>query len=189
MIEEREYMFYCFFESPMGTIKLVSVNDSIISVSFCDMDSIFTNNIKNHYVLKLGVSPVLNIAINQLNQWFRKERFDFDLPLKFYGTDFQKSVWSNLRFLRFGNTISYKEFSCFLGRPKSYRAVSQAISHNPILILNPCHRVVAINTELSGFSGGLSRKQQLLNHEGHLYTDCSKNSKCLAEWEHGESFI
>lgn len=184
--EETNDMFYCFFKSYMGTIMLVSDYDSIISVSFFDnsSDTSIKSNI-NGYFLKPGMPSILKVAVEELNQWFRKERVDFDLPLRFYGTDFQKLVWGNLKFLRFGKSISYKEFSSFIGMPKAYRAVSRAISHNPILILNPCHRVVSLNTELSGFSGGLQRKQQLLNHEGHLYIDFSKNSKCLESWKHG----
>ncbi|AFZ83262.1 methylated-DNA-[protein]-cysteine S-methyltransferase [Candidatus Kinetoplastibacterium blastocrithidii TCC012E] len=180
MKPESEKMFYCFFKSPIGVIKLVSSNDSIIEVSFIDTNKISINNTINtidRYILKLEMTPILKNAVKQLNQWFRKERVNFELPLRLYGTFFQKLVWESLKFLQFGSLISYKEFAAFIGMSKSYRAVSHAISQNPILILNPCHRVVSINTELSGFSGGLHRKQQLLNHEGHLYLECYKNSK------------
>ena len=87
-------------------------------------------------------------------------------PLDLVGTEFQKSVWHALRKISFGKTKSYGEIAVAIGRPKAVRAVGGACGANPIPVLVPCHRVLAANKKLGGFSGGLDWKRKLLKLEG-----------------------
>jgi O-6-methylguanine DNA methyltransferase len=87
-------------------------------------------------------------------------------PLDLAGTEFQKSVWNALRKISFGQTKSYGEIARAIGRPKAVRAVGGACGANPVPVLVPCHRVLAANKKLGGFSGGLDWKRSLLKREG-----------------------
>ena len=87
-------------------------------------------------------------------------------PLDLVGTDFQKSVWNALRKISLGKTKSYGEIAAAIGRPKAVRAVGGACGANPVPVLVPCHRVLAANKKLGGFSGGLDWKRSLLKREG-----------------------
>jgi len=90
-------------------------------------------------------------------------------PLAPEGTEFQKSVWNAMRKISMGQTKSYGEIARAIGRPKAVRAVGGACGANPIPVLIPCHRVLAANKKLGGFSGGLDRKRDLLKREGVLF--------------------
>jgi methylated-DNA-[protein]-cysteine S-methyltransferase len=91
-----------------------------------------------------------------------------DLPVDLQGTPFQESVWSALRDLRPGETISYRELAERVGRPRSVRAVGGAVGRNPVAIVVPCHRVLQADGRLGGYAGGVERKAWLLRHEGAL---------------------
>lgn len=113
--------------------------------------------------------PVLRQAQTELAEWFAGHRQAFDVALAPQGTPFQETVWKALRALPFGVTCSYSDLAMTIGKPKSVRAAAQAIGRNPIAIFVPCHRVIGRDTSLTGFGGGLERKQALLKHEGHRY--------------------
>lgn len=104
-------------------------------------------------------------AKEQLAEYFEGKRTEFDLDYKFSGTEFQREVWNQLSKIPYGETISYLELAQRIGRPKAVRAVGQANGRNPISIMVPCHRVVGMNGTLTGYGGGLSRKEFLLRHE------------------------
>ncbi|MEI8289684.1 MAG: methylated-DNA--[protein]-cysteine S-methyltransferase [Verrucomicrobiota bacterium] len=87
-------------------------------------------------------------------------------PLDLTGTAFQKSVWQAMRKIPVGRTKSYGEIAEAIGRPKAIRAVGGACGANPVPVLVPCHRVLAANKKIGGFSGGLERKRRLLAREG-----------------------
>ena len=105
-------------------------------------------------------------AENQLKAYFSGKLKKFTVPLDFKGTDFQKSVWTALLTIPFGETRSYGEIARQIGRPDASRAVGAANGRNPISIITPCHRVLGTNGKLTGFAGGLEAKDQLLKHEG-----------------------
>lgn len=113
--------------------------------------------------------PVLCQAQTQLEQWFAGQRREFDVPLAPQGTSFQQAVWNALLALPFGVTTSYSDLALSIGKPKAVRAAAQAVGRNPISIFIPCHRIIGRDTSLTGFGGGLERKQALLEHEGHRY--------------------
>ena len=109
-----------------------------------------------------GESPLLHKVANQLNEYFRGERKNFDLPINPQGTDFQKKVWKALIQIPHGATTSYKEIASAIGAPKSCRAVGNAIGKNPIGIIIPCHRVKHADGSLGGFAWGTDIKLSLL---------------------------
>jgi methylated-DNA-[protein]-cysteine S-methyltransferase len=102
----------------------------------------------------------------QLEEYFAGARRDFDLPMRFAGTDFQRLVWKHLTDIRYGETLSYGELARRIGNPNASRAVGLANGRNPIPILVPCHRVIGADGSLTGYGGGLERKRWLLAHEG-----------------------
>jgi methylated-DNA-[protein]-cysteine S-methyltransferase len=105
-------------------------------------------------------------AVRQLNEYFAGGRRHFDLPLRLIGTDFQKRVWRELTAIPFGETWSYGQLAKRLDNPNACRAVGLANGKNPIAIIVPCHRVIGADGSLTGFGGGLPRKEWLLAHEG-----------------------
>ena len=101
----------------------------------------------------------------QLDAYFAGELQTFDLPLHMAGTPFQKQVWQGLLTIPYGTTISYAELARRIGRPGASRAVGAANGRNPIGIIVPCHRVIGANGTLTGYGGGLDRKEWLIAHE------------------------
>jgi methylated-DNA-[protein]-cysteine S-methyltransferase len=107
----------------------------------------------------------LKEAAGQLRAYFAGELRDFDLPLAPQGTAFQQRVWSALREIPYGRTVSYSELAASVGRPDAARAVGAANGRNPIAVIIPCHRVVGAAGALTGYGGGLGRKRLLLDLE------------------------
>jgi len=109
--------------------------------------------------------PLLRRADAQMREYFAGERTDFDLPLAPAGTAWQQRVWTALRGIPYGGTVSYVDIARRLGAPGASRAVGGANGANPIAIVIPCHRVIAAGGGLGGYSGGLATKRWLLAHE------------------------
>jgi methylated-DNA-[protein]-cysteine S-methyltransferase len=107
-------------------------------------------------------------AAEQLEEYFAGRLTDFDVPLAFVGTPFQRLVWEALRKVPYGQTVSYGQLADRLGRPTAARAVGLANGHNPISIIVPCHRVVGAKGDLTGYGGGLERKRHLLDFERNV---------------------
>ena len=114
-------------------------------------------------------APVLQAAAQQLQAFWAGQRTRFDLPLDLsHGTVFQQSVWQALLRIPSHQTASYGELAKQLNKPTAVRAVGAAVGRNPISIIVPCHRILAAGGQLTGYAGGLWRKQALLRLEGHL---------------------
>ena len=113
-------------------------------------------------------TPVLDEAVRQLAEYFAGERKNFELPINAVGTDFQRAVWQRLAELEYGQFVSYGELGQEIGRPGSGRAIGGAVGANPIPIIIGCHRVLASNGKVTGYSGGegIPTKMWLLSHEG-----------------------
>ncbi|WP_217239040.1 methylated-DNA--[protein]-cysteine S-methyltransferase [Streptomyces sp. AC555_RSS877] len=109
--------------------------------------------------------PAFGEAADQLKAYFAGELKQFTLELRLHGTPFQRSVWDQLRKIPYGETRSYGELADILGNPTASRAVGLANGRNPVGIIVPCHRVVGANGSLTGYGGGLDRKQRLLDFE------------------------
>lgn len=110
--------------------------------------------------------PVATEVARQLAEYFDGTRHIFDLPLAPTGTPFQLAVWRALGDIPFGRTESYGQLAARIGKPAAVRAVGRANGQNPISIVVPCHRVIGADGSLTGYGGGMERKQALLDHEG-----------------------
>lgn len=155
---------YEIMDSPLGPLTIVARHDAVRGV--------YTkNHTPPHDCQKNnGHLPVLAKAIAQLQDYFAGKRHDFDLPLDPIGTPFQHRVWTALRTIPYGKTISYGELAALLGAPKSARAVGAANSKNPISIIIPCHRVIGVRGNLVGYAGGIDAKKWLITHENTKMT-------------------
>lgn len=114
-------------------------------------------------------TALIKSAKEQLEEYFNGERRFFDTPLKFIGTEFQKKVWAELCKIPYGKTASYKELAQKIGEPNAARAVGSACNKNPLLIVVPCHRVVASSGALGGFALGINIKKKLLELEHNFF--------------------
>ena len=113
--------------------------------------------------------PLLLQLEQELKEYFSKKRQIFTVPLCVSGTSFQKGVWETLQKIPFGTTLSYAQEAKLFGNPKATRAVANANSKNPISILIPCHRVIASDGTIGGYSGGVWRKEFLLSLEREVF--------------------
>ena len=140
-------------ESPVGFLTLRSDGESLTELRFGDHGT--------------GLQPcgILVETARQLAEYFAGVRRAFSVPLKPEGTEFQRSVWTALRSIPYGDTASYGEIAGRIGNPKACRAVGGANNRNPIAIIQPCHRVVGTNGSLVGYAGGLEVKKFLLELE------------------------
>ena len=114
---------------------------------------------------------ILLRTVRELDEYFRGERKEFDIPLLLAGSEFQKRVWQQLRHIPYGQTVSYGELAAAIGAPRSVRAVANANGANAISIILPCHRVIGSDGSLTGYGGGLRAKQYLLDLE---CTECTR---------------
>ncbi|MEU5952927.1 methylated-DNA--[protein]-cysteine S-methyltransferase [Streptomyces sp. NPDC047525] len=105
-------------------------------------------------------------TISQLEAYFAGELREFDLPMRLDGTPFQRTVWQQLQLIPYGETRTYGQLADALGKPNASRAVGLANGKNPIGVIVPCHRVIGAGGSLTGYGGGLDRKQRLLAFEG-----------------------
>ena len=150
-------MNYCYMETPVGTL-LIAGDDAIRKIYFPENGK----PVPPERDWVAGSKGVVARAVRQLKEYFAGKRADFDLPLAPEGTEFQRTVWKQLREIPYGETISYGELAKRVGNPKASRAVGAANGSNPIPIVIPCHRVIGSNGKLTGFGGGLPTKEKLL---------------------------
>lgn len=158
------------YESPCGTLLLGSLDDRLC---LCDwqMGREHNNRVNGRLRRMLGAefeaggSPVIDESKIQLDEYFAGARREFDVPLLFAGTDFQKKVWAALLTIPYGQTISYGEMARQIGMPAAVRAVANANGANAISIFVPCHRVIGSDRKLTGYAGGLAAKTFLLQME------------------------
>lgn len=140
---------------PLGIIRITAHDTTITSVLFVEHDE--EESRKN--------SPLIDACAKQLRAYFGGSFAQFDLPIDPQGTAFQKRVWIALSSIAHGHTSSYGDLAKRLGDPKLTRAVGAANGSNPIAIIIPCHRIIGSDGSLTGYAGGLWRKQWLLQHE------------------------
>lgn len=143
-----------YYSSPIGTLAISSKAGAITSVLFTETAG------------ESSESSILLSAVEQLDEYFTNKRNTFELTLAPNGTDFQKRVWDELVTIPFGKATTYLDMAKRLGDEKVIRAAASANGKNPIAIIIPCHRVIGTNGKLTGYAGGLWRKEWLLKHEG-----------------------
>lgn len=156
-----EHIYYTYYQSPVGMLKLGGTEQYICELSFVDNQDQIIHG-------EPGISDVLHQCTEQLIEFFNGKRRNFDVPVSQPGTAFQQKVWNELLSIPFGKTISYLELAKLLGDPKVIRAAASTNGKNNIAIIIPCHRVIGSDKSLTGYSGGLWRKKWLLQHEFHI---------------------
>lgn len=168
-MKEKNRIITRIYESPCGTLMLGSFGDKLC---LCDWQVERHRDHVDNRLRRLldaeffdGSSAVIDTAIAQLDEYFAGTRREFDVPVLFAGTDFQKKVWNTLLTIPFGNTVSYREIARRIGMPKAVRAVANANGANSISIFVPCHRVIGSDNTLTGYGGGLAAKEFLLKLE------------------------
>ncbi|MGH8460312.1 MAG: methylated-DNA--[protein]-cysteine S-methyltransferase [Stenotrophobium sp.] len=155
-----EKVFYSSMPSPIGELLLVSDGRRLTGLHMEQHKS--GGTVQPHWRRD---DAQLKDARGQLEAYFKGERCTFDLPFEGAGTVFQRRVWQVLCDIPYGETISYGELARRIGQPTASRAVGLANGQNPIAVIVPCHRVIGANGSLTGYGGGLPRKQWLLAHE------------------------
>lgn len=151
-------MISAVHESPVGPLTLVSNGAALTAI-------LFENPRYPMAEQPRGEDAIVRAVRRQLDQYFAGKLRTFDVPLAPQGTAFQQSVWQALLAIPYGHTRSYGEQARAIGKPAAVRAVGLANGRNPISIIIPCHRVIGANGSLTGYGGGIERKQRLLDLE------------------------
>lgn len=153
-------VYYHRHPSPIGELLLISDGGVLTGLAMEE----------SNHPIRPGESWLLDEgpfhdATAQLDEYFAGERADFDLPVALRGTPFQMRVWEALREIPYGETRSYQEIAQRVDSPRAVRAVGGANGRNPVAIVIPCHRVIGADGSLTGYGGGLWRKEFLMNLE------------------------
>lgn len=146
------------YESPIGVVEIIGTTEAVVSI-------LFSEERTKVNLPQLETPQVLLECHNQLDEYFLGNRQDFSFPYQFEGTDFQKTVWNTLTEIPYAQTVSYKDIANSIGNEKAIRAVGSTNGKNKLSIVIPCHRVIGSNGKLTGYAGGLWRKEWLLQHE------------------------
>lgn len=141
-----------FIDSPLGFLEIVSDGSYLVKAEFSD----------NYDGSEIVVGKVAEKVKRELREYFNGKRKKFTVKLKPDGTEFQKQVWDDLLLIPYGKTITYRQQALRLGGVEKIRATASANGKNPIAIIIPCHRVIGSDGSLTGYGGGLWRKEKLL---------------------------
>lgn len=172
-------LIYHQFSTPLGDMTAVAdmskANCPLVQLAFSDslrLDCNAAVQQPNH--------PTLRATEQQIREYFTAPHSSFDLPLAPAGTNFQQTAWRALQTIPLGQTRSYSEQAKTIGKPDAVRAIGAANGRNPIAIVIPCHRVIGSNGKLTGYAGGIARKQKLLQLEKQSIelNDLAQRSPC-----------
>jgi len=150
------------YKSPIGIIEIEGSETAIDGINFAEREEIV-------HVPQQNTPPVLLECTKQIHEYFIGERHEFTFPYVFKGTDFQQAVWHALPSVGYGETASCKDIAMIINNEKAVRAVGSANGKNNISIAVPCHRIIGANGSLTGYGGGMWRKEWLLQHEQSHY--------------------
>ncbi|MFI5285738.1 MAG: methylated-DNA--[protein]-cysteine S-methyltransferase [Candidatus Dormibacteria bacterium] len=158
-----------YASTPLGRVLVVTAGRALLGL-------FFVGRPRRPSLPEAGAAPeeTLDVVRMQLNEYFQGRRTRFELPLRLEGTPFQIAVWSALLDIPYGTTSTYEGLATQIGRPRAARAVGAANGRNPISIIVPCHRLVGADGGLTGYGGGIHRKQSLLKLE--CATPCRSRS-------------
>ncbi len=149
-------VYKTYYQSELGWIEITGNDEGVMTVEFAEEKGEADENIPQ----------CMKKCVTQLDEYFKGERKEFSIKLNWEGTDFQIAVWQDLLTIPYGTTKSYIDIARDLGDPNSVRAVGTANGRNKIAIIVPCHRVIGSSGSLTGYAGGVWRKDWLLKHEG-----------------------
>ncbi|MCC5792665.1 MAG: methylated-DNA--[protein]-cysteine S-methyltransferase [Legionellaceae bacterium] len=157
------------FDSPLGAMLAIADQNALYLLEFMDkplLPATLQKFAKKHKaILVAGESPPIKHIQRELAKYFTGQLLTFHTPIHLSGSDFQRSVWQELRAIPYGETRSYAQQAQRLHKASAFRAVANANGANPLAIIVPCHRVICSNGALGGYSGGIDRKQWLITHE------------------------
>ena len=151
--------FRATIDTPVGALSLVATDHALLALVWRTK---VHSRVRFEDAIEDPKHPVLIETTRQLREYFAGLRREFDLPLEFRGTDFQRRVWAALLEIPYGETRTYGQIAEQIGNPSAVRAVGAANGRNPISIIAPCHRVIGMSGDLTGFGGGLDAKAFLL---------------------------
>lgn len=153
--------------SPIGQIVMASDGEALCALDFADFEDRLRNRLHSRYgalTFREGIQPTWR---DRLQDYLHGHLHSLDdIPVNTGGTSFQQQVWLALRRIPVGTVLTYGQLAIQLERPTASRAIGMANALNPVAIVLPCHRVIGANGSLTGYAGGLHRKQWLLHHEG-----------------------
>ena len=154
-----------YYDSPIGRIILTADEEGLTGLWFEDQ------KIHPKIPEKEGNEKFISSAVKWLDGYFSGKIPNETVPVHLIGTDFQKEVWEILRTVPYGSTVTYGDISSKIsekrGSHMSAQAVGQAVGHNPVAVIVPCHRVIGKDGSLTGYAGGTERKRRMLEIEGH----------------------
>jgi len=148
-------------DSPIGPLTLIAQDGRLAGVRM-EITRYEPDAAALGAAVTSDAEPVLDAAASQLRSYFAGQLTRFDLPLALEGTSFQRSVWTGLLTIPYGEKVSYGELASRIGQPSASRAVGLANGRNPVAIIVPCHRVIGADGSLTGYGGGMDRKRYLL---------------------------
>ncbi len=155
------------YASPLGTYVIIASPRGIVCIEPEDqVQACLARWEKAGVQLEHGRNQHTETMARELDAYFRGDLRQFSAPLDLRGTPFQRQVWDALCRIPYGKTLTYGELASSIGRPEAARAVGHAVGSNPVSIAVPCHRVVGADGSLTGYGGGLPRKEALLRLEG-----------------------
>lgn len=150
------------YQSPIGVLEIKGTKEAVFSILFLN---------ENQSILEEGeqIPQVLKDCYHQLDEYFNGKRREFTIPYVLEGTNFQKSVWTALSTISYAKVHTYKELAEMIGKSNASRAVGNANRLNQLSIVVPCHRIIGSNGDLTGYAGGLWRKEWLLQLERRVH--------------------
>lgn len=148
--------YYQYIETPLGKLLAAEEDGKLTCLSSSGQPC---------EIWECRETSVLKLTAEQLAEYFSGKRTEFTVPLAPAGTDFQKRIWQELLKIPYGETRTYGQIAALAGNKKASRAVGMANHNNPVMILIPCHRVIGSGGKLTGYAGGLEKKEFLLELE------------------------
>lgn len=149
-------MYYFEYESPIGLLYISSDDNYLLGIQ---------NTKPKDYIDR--ASEIIKECIFQLDKYFKKELTQFNLPLKFSGSDFNQLVLKKMSEVKYGELITYKQLAMNSNQSKAYRAVGSVCASNPFIIVVPCHRVIKSDLTIGNYALGVNIKEFLLDLESH----------------------
>lgn len=161
-------LYKTYYDSPIGKLTLVSKDENLCGL-WIEGQKYYLGKI-NESIFENDDIEIFKLAKKWLQRYFNSDKPDFNIPLKPEGSDFRQAVWKILCEIPYGKVVTYRDIAQKIAKQQgknkmSAQAIGNAVGHNPISIIIPCHRVVGTNGSLVGYAGGIDSKVELLEHE------------------------
>lgn len=164
---KKHELWKFFIPTPLGEIIVISDEQKLYLLEFSDRSHLQRQmeRVSKRFSVGEGNTEPIQLIQKELSLYFEGKLQVFKTPICMIGTFFQRQVWEELVKVGYGKTAFYHQIACSIDRPKAYRPVAQAVGANSFAILIPCHRIIGADGSLTGYAGGLERKQKLLHLE------------------------